>query len=63
MLEHKLLILILLAVLAAVIVLPYWKIFSRVGFPGWFSLLMVVPALNLIVLYYLAFARWPAHQR
>ena len=41
-----------------VMVVPYWKIFSRAGFPGVLSLVMIVPLVNLIVLYYVAFARW-----
>ena len=28
---------------AVLIVLPFWKIFAKAGFPGWFGLLMVVP--------------------
>jgi hypothetical protein len=40
------------------LVIPYWKIFSRAGFPGVLSLAMIVPLANLIVLYYVAFARW-----
>ena len=41
-----------------VFIVPYWRIFSRVGFAGALSLLMIVPLANLIVLYYVAFARW-----
>ncbi len=44
------------------IVLPFWKIFSKAGFPGWISLLMVVPVLNVLALFYLAYAEWPMHQ-
>ncbi len=42
---------------------PFWKIFSKAGFPGPLSLCMAVPVLNLIILYYVAFARWPAHKQ
>ena len=38
--------------------IPYWKIFSKAGFSGWLSLLMVIPLVNLVVLYYVAFANW-----
>ena len=38
--------------------IPYWKIFSKAGFSGWLSLLMVVPLVNLVVLYYVAFTNW-----
>ncbi len=39
-------------------ILPYWKIFSKAGFSGWMSLLMLVPLLNLVVLYIVAFSQW-----
>ncbi|MCK9516119.1 MAG: hypothetical protein M0Q87_08785 [Ottowia sp.] len=48
--------------IAVVVVLPFWKIFSKAGFPGWLSLLMLVPLVNLITLYVIAFSRWPARR-
>jgi len=41
-----------------IIFVPYWRIFSKAGFSGWLFLLMIVPLVNLIVLYYVAFASW-----
>lgn len=41
-------------------ILPFWKIFEKAGFPGFYSLAMLVPLLNIFVLFYLAFADWPA---
>ena len=41
-----------------VFVIPYWKIFSKAGFSGWLSLLMLIPLINLIVLYIVAFSEW-----
>lgn len=38
----------------------YWKIFSKAGFSGWISLLLLVPIVNLIVIIWFAFADWPA---
>ena len=38
-----------------VAIVPFWKIFSRLGFSGALSLLMVVPLVNVIVLFYVAF--------
>jgi uncharacterized membrane protein YhaH (DUF805 family) len=40
------------------LLLPYWKIFSRAGFSGWWALSIVVPLLNIVALYYVAFSRW-----
>ena len=42
------------------IIVPFWKIFTKAGFNGLSSLLMVVPIVNIIVLFYFAFAKWPA---
>ncbi len=48
---------------AAVIVLPFWRIFAKAGFSGWLGLLMIVPMVNLIALYVLAFSDWPIARR
>ena len=44
---------------AAVVIVPFWFIFSKAGFSKWLSLLMVIPIVNVILLYFLAFAKWP----
>lgn len=44
----------------AVILPPFWKIFAKAGFSPWLALLVLVPLVNLIVLYVVAFSRWPA---
>ena len=49
-----------LLILAAVIIVPFWQLFSKTGYSGWFSLLMVLPLINLIALYVLAFSDWPS---
>jgi hypothetical protein len=41
-------------------VVPFWKICSKAGFPGPLSLLMLIPIANIILLFYIAFAPWPA---
>jgi hypothetical protein len=41
-----------------IFVIPFWKIFSKAGFAGALSLLMIVPLVNLIVLYIVAFSEW-----
>lgn len=47
-------------IVGLLIVLPFWKIFDRAGFPPWLSILMIVPVLNIIMIYFVAFAEWPA---
>lgn len=49
---------IVLVVLTTVV--PYWFIFSKAGFSGALSLLMLIPVVNIIMLFFLAFAEWPA---
>lgn len=41
-------------------VIPFWMICSKAGFPGWISLAVLVPVLNIVLLFFLAFAEWPA---
>jgi len=48
---------------AAVIVVPFWKICQKAGFPGALSLLMLVPLVNIGFLYYLGFAQWPGARK
>lgn len=44
----------------AIVLPPFWKIFSKAGFSGWLSLLIFVPLVNLVILYFVAFAEWPS---
>ena len=41
-------------------VLPFWLIFQKAGYPGALSLLMLVPVVHIVLLFFLAFADWPA---
>ncbi len=52
---------IMLAVVAFA-VLVWWKIFSKAGYPGALGLLMLVPLVNLGMMAFLAFARWPIQE-
>ena len=45
-----------------VVILPFWMIFSKAGFSGWMSLTQIIPIVNVIALFYLAFAEWPIHR-
>ena len=40
-----------------------WKIWSKAGFHGAWSLLLLVPVVNLIAYLYFAFAEWPIRRR
>jgi hypothetical protein len=39
--------------------IPTWKILSRMGLPGPLALLLIVPFAALILLFVVAFSRWP----
>jgi hypothetical protein len=52
--------LIILLLMAVVVVWPFWRIFSKAGFTGWLAIGMLFPLVNLILVFYLAFAEWPA---
>jgi hypothetical protein len=42
------------------LIVPFWKIFKKAGFEPALSLLMLVPWVNIAMLFWLAFANWPA---
>lgn len=45
--------------MALVIVVPMWRIVTKAGFHGAWSLLSLVPMLNVILLWVFAFSTWP----
>jgi hypothetical protein len=50
-------------ILGAIAVIPFFQIFRRTGRSGWWALLMFIPIVNIVVLWVLAFTRWPALDR
>jgi len=47
-------------IMVVLVVLPFWFIFLKAGYSKWLGLLMVVPIVNIVMLYYLAFSTWPS---
>ena len=47
---------------AVVIIVPFWKISIKAGYSGWLALLLMVPIVNVIYLYFLAFSHWPSRR-
>lgn len=45
---------------AIFLVVPFWKIFARVGFKPAFSVVALIPGGILLLLWVVAFAKWPA---
>ena len=54
-----LIILLFIVPMIAIAIVPLWMIAKRAGLNPAISLLTVVPFIGLIVMYYIAFARWP----
>ena len=50
----------LVTIVFAIII--YWKIFSKAGYSGALSLLMLVPIANLVMICILAFGEWPIYR-
>lgn len=55
--------LVIILIPAVLVIIPFWRIFTKIGFSGWLSLTLLIPLVNVIVLYYLAFAAWPIHRQ
>ncbi|MDB4895982.1 MAG: hypothetical protein JWN15_2244 [Firmicutes bacterium] len=51
--------LIVAVVSALVLVLPFWMIFAKAGYPGAMSLLLLIPLVGFVVLLVIAFSDWP----
>jgi hypothetical protein len=49
-----------LLIVGLIVVLPFWKIFAKAGFSGVLAVLMIIPIVNLFMIFFLAFAEWPA---
>jgi uncharacterized membrane protein YhaH (DUF805 family) len=52
--------LLFLMIFCLVAFVPFWKIFSKAGYSGWLCLLMAIPLINVITVFWFAFADWPA---
>jgi hypothetical protein len=45
-------------IISIIVLIPYWFIFKKAGFSPFLALLMFIPLINIIMLYFLAFSRW-----
>ena len=55
---HLIVVAVLLATPVVVILPPFWVIFKKAGFQPILSVLMLVPLVNLVMLYVVAFSAW-----
>jgi len=49
-----------IVILSLLQVVPFWRIFKRMGFPPWLAIMASLPLVNLIVLYFVAMTPWPS---
>jgi hypothetical protein len=42
------------------VVYPFWRICAKAGYPGWLGVFIVVPIVNVGLVYFLACSEWPA---
>jgi hypothetical protein len=57
---HLMVIALLFAPVTVVILPPFWVIFKKAGFQPILSVLMMIPLVNLALLYFIAFSEWKA---
>ena len=54
-----------LIIILLIVLIPYF-VFSpaakKAGFSKWWALLMVIPLVNIILVWVFAFAKWPAEE-
>ena len=55
--------LLMVLLVGLVLILPCWRIFTKAGFPGPLALTLLVPVLNIVVLFYVAFTDWPTQRQ
>lgn len=55
--------LIILVVILAFFVLPWWLIIKKTGNPPWLALLMLLPLVNVLMLFWLGLSEWPIERR
>ncbi len=51
-----------IVILSLLQVVPFWRIFRRMGFPPWLAIMASLPLVNLIVLYWVALTPWPGER-
>jgi hypothetical protein len=57
---HLLVLAALFTPITVIVLPPFWVIFKKAGFQPILSVLMLVPLVNLVLLYVVAFSAWKA---
>jgi hypothetical protein len=50
------------AIFGTVILVPAWRILTKIGYPGWYGFIFLVPVVNVIALWVFAFSTWPSQR-
>mgnify|MGYP005854129737 CR=1 FL=1 len=53
---------IIILVLIAILVLVFGPVVKKAGFSRWWSLILLLPLINLIMIWVFAFMEWPAEK-
>ncbi|WP_305825246.1 hypothetical protein [Massilia brevitalea] len=54
---------IILLAFIAFALFPFWRILNKAGYSGAWSILTLVPVVNLIVLWVFALVEWPVEKK
>ena len=46
-------------IVGIVLVVAFWRICAKAGFPGWYGVAAVIPMVSVLLVLFLAFAEWP----
>ncbi|SMB80350.1 conserved hypothetical protein [Desulfonispora thiosulfatigenes DSM 11270] len=49
-----------LLIIMVCVIIPFWQIFTKAGYPGWLCFFLFIPLINIVVLFFLAFSDWPS---
>jgi hypothetical protein len=51
--------LVVILIVAFIIIVPFWRILAKAGYPGAISFLALIPFVSILMLFWLAFTEWP----
>jgi hypothetical protein len=54
--------LLVMCVFVSFFVIPFWKISEKAGYPAIAGFFMLIPFLNILLLFFFAFSEWPVLQ-
>ncbi|MFC3033387.1 hypothetical protein ACFOEE_12740 [Pseudoalteromonas fenneropenaei] len=54
--------LLIILIIVLIPLLLFRPIAKKAGYSGWWALIMLVPIVNLIIVWVFAFAKWPAEK-